>query len=86
MSDPNIPLIEFQNAQTLIAIYASKKYKLVTLKVQPVETERLSWFQITHNIKGNPFKNIPSLSTNPPPFTPTKRYNDEQKDVIDQVH
>ena len=31
--------IEFRNARTPLAIYTGKKYKLVALKVRPVETE-----------------------------------------------
>ena len=82
----NIPLIEFWNAWTPIAIYTGKKYKPVALKVWPVETELPSQFRITRNIKGDPLKDIPSLSTNPPPFAPTGRYTEECKDVINQAH
>ena len=78
--------IEFRNAQTPLAIYTGKKYKLVALKVRPVETELLSRFQITRNIKGDPLKDIPTLSANPPPFVPTGRYTEERKDVIDRAH
>ena len=75
-------LIEFRNAWTPLAIYTGKKYKSVALKVRPVETELLSRFRITRNIKGDPLKDIPTLSTNPPPFVPTERYTEECKDVI----
>ena len=78
--------IEFWKAWTLLAIYAGKKYKLVALKVQPVKTKLPSRFRITHNIKGDPLKDIPTLSTNPPPFVPTGRYTEERKDIIDQAH
>ena len=78
--------IEFQNTQTLLAIYTGKKYKPVALKVQPVETKLLSRFRITRNIKGNPLKDIPTLSANPPPFVLTRRYTEECKDVIDRAH
>ena len=78
--------IEFRNAWTPLAIYAGKKYKPVTLKVRPVETELPSRFRITCNIKGDPLKDIPTLSANPPPFIPTGRYTEERKDVIDRAH
>jgi hypothetical protein len=80
------PPIEFRNARTPLAIYAGKKYKPVALKVRPVETELPSRFRITQNIKGDPLRNIPTLSANPPPFTPTGRYTEERKEVIDQAH
>ena len=79
-------LIEFRNAQTPLAIYAGKKYKPVALKVRPVKTELPSQFRITHNIKGDPLKDILTLSANPPPFVLTGRYTEERKDVIDRVH
>ena len=82
----DIPPIEFRIAWTPIAIYAGKKYKPVAIKVRPVETELPSQFWITRNIKGDPLKDIPSLSTNPLPFAPTGRYTEKRKDVINQAH
>ena len=78
--------IKFQNARTPLAIYTGKKYKPVALKVRPVETKLPSRFWITHNIKGDPLKDILTLSANPPPFIPTGRYTEECKDVIDRAH
>ena len=60
-----------QNARPPLAIYAGKKYKPVTLKVRPVETELPSRFRITRNIKGDTLKDMPTLPTRLPPFTPT---------------
>jgi hypothetical protein len=69
-----------------LAIFAGKKYKPVTLKVCPVETELPSWFCIVHNIKGNPLKDIPLLPTHSPPYQPMGRYTEERKGVINQAH
>ena len=81
---PVVPLT--QHTCTLLAIFAGKKYKPVTIKVQPVKTELPSRFRITRNIKGDPLKDMPTLSTHLPPYTPTGRYIKEQKAVIDKVH
>jgi len=88
---PAVPLrnertCTFQNARTPLAVYAGKKYKPVAIKVRPVETELPSRFRITRNIKGDPLRDMPALSPQPPPYTPTGRYTEERKAVIDRAH
>ena len=83
---PQPEIFTILNARTLLAIYTSKKYKPIALKIRPVETELPSRFCITREIKGNPLKDMPQLSTRPPPYTPTGRYTPERKEVIDQAH
>ena len=74
------------DTRTPLAIYMGKKYKPVALKIRPVEMELPSRFRITCNIKGDPLKELPKLPTKPPAFTPTGRYTEERKAVIDQAH
>ena len=81
---PAAPLT--QHTRTPLAIFAGKKYKPVAIKVRPVETELPSRFRITRDIKGDPLKDMPTLSTRPPPYTPTGRYTEERKAVIDKAH
>ena len=81
-----VPVYTFPNTQKPLAICTGKKYKPVALKVRPVETELPSKFQIMHNIKGDPLKDMPVLLTNPPTYAPTRRYTEERKEVIDKVH
>jgi hypothetical protein len=80
------PIYTFLDARPPLAVYAGKKYKPVALKVRPVETELPSRFRITRNIIGDPLKNMPALSLLPPPYTPTGRYTEERKEVIDKAH
>ena len=80
------PDLTILKARTPLAIYTGKKYKPVMLKIQPVETELPSQFQITRNITGDLLKDMPKLSTQPPPYTPTGRYTEEHKAVINQAH
>ena len=71
---------------TPLAIFAGKKYKPVAIKVQPVEMELPSRFRITRDIKCDPLKDMPTLLTLLPPYTPTGRYIEERKAVIDKAH
>ena len=80
------PVYTFLDARPSLTVYVGKKYKPVALKVRPVETELLSRFWITRNIIGNPLKNMPALTLRPPPYTPTGRYTEERKEVIDKAH
>ncbi|THU76289.1 hypothetical protein K435DRAFT_622426, partial [Dendrothele bispora CBS 962.96] len=63
-----------------------KKYKPVALKVKPVLTELPEKFRIVRDIKGDPLKEMPMLSTTPRDFEPTGRYTQERKEIIDRVH
>jgi hypothetical protein len=74
------------NARTPLAIYVGKKYKPVALKIRPVETELPSRFRITRKVIGDPLKDIPTLPHHPPQYTPTGRYTEERKAVIDKAH
>jgi len=81
-----VQTISFPTIQTLLAIYAGKKYKPVAIKVRPVETKLPSRFHIMHDIKGNLLKDMLVLMTQPPPYTPTSWYTKEHKDIIEHAH
>ena len=75
------------NNSSPVAIFAAKrKYKPVAQKVRPVLADLPDKFRIVRHIRGDPLYDIPTLSPNPPPFTPTGRYTAERRDLIDQVH
>jgi hypothetical protein len=78
--------ISFSNVTPPLAIFAGKKYKPITLKVRPVETELLSRFRIIHDIRGDPLENIPKLPMRPQDFHLTGRYMQERKEQFNQVH
>jgi hypothetical protein len=61
-----------------------KKYKPVALKVRPVTSELPDKFRIIRNILGDPLEKLPTLSPNPPPFTPYGRYTAERKELFDK--
>ena len=54
-----------------------KKYKPVAQKVRAVLREMPEKFRVVRKITGDPLKDLPKLSPNPPPFVPTGRYNQE---------
>src|SRR5277367_1069328 len=62
------------------------KYKPVAIKTRPVIGELPAEFRIKREIRGDPLKEMPKLSTNPPDFEPTGRYALERKEKIDKVH
>ena len=68
-----------------VEVYASK-YKPVALKVKPVYADLPKDFRIVRDIKGDPLADMPKLNPRPPEFTPTGRYTQERKEVIDKVH
>ncbi|KZV59519.1 hypothetical protein PENSPDRAFT_554482, partial [Peniophora sp. CONT] len=63
-----------------------KKYKPVARKVNAVRAPLPDEFRIIRNIVGDPLADMPQLSPNPPDFTPTGRYTQERKDIIDRAH
>ena len=68
------------------AVLASRKYKPVAKKVKPILGELPQKFRIIRDIKGDPLKDMPKLSTNPPEFEPVGRYTQERKEIIDKIH
>ena len=80
------PYVECENTKPPTAIFAGKKYKLVALKIHPIETKLLSHFRIICKIKGNPLENLPQLPTQPANFQQTGRYTAEHKEQFDKVH
>ena len=74
------------NASDTVATFAGRKYKPVAKKVRPVLAELPDKFRIIRNIKGDPLANMPTLSPNPPPYTPIGRYVAERRDIIDKAH
>lgn len=62
------------------------KYKPVDKKIKPVIQELPAEFRIVREIKGDPLKDMPKLSPNPPDFEPTGRYTKERKEQFDKIH
>ena len=52
-------------------------------KVHPILAKLPDKFCIIHNIIGDPLKEWPTYSPNPPPFEPTGRYIEERRDIIE---
>ena len=63
-----------------------KKYKPVAQKVRGILGEMPEKFRIVRRIVGDPLKELPKLSPNPPPFVPTGRYTQERKEIIDKMN
>ena len=70
--------------QDVVSVYG--KYKPVALKVKPVKATLPSEFRVERHIYGDPLADMPALSTNPPEFVPSARYNEERKAIIDAHH
>jgi len=62
------------------------KYKPVIKKVKSVPTTLPEEFRMTRKIVGDPLADMPSLSPYPPDFTPTGRYDEAVRDIIDVNH
>ena len=77
-SYPNLPPSLCNNTRfslpPVAEVYANKKYKPVAQKVRPVLGTLPEKFRIERHIDGDPLANMPKLSPNPPPFTPTGYY------------
>ena len=58
----------------------------MALKVKPVLAALPEKFRIIRNIVGDPLAEMPQLSPLPPDFTPSGRYTEERKQIIDKVH
>ncbi|KAG6838318.1 hypothetical protein C0991_000277 [Blastosporella zonata] len=58
-------------------VQVKKKYKPVALRTKPVAAKIPDGFQIIQNIIGDPLKDMPILSPNPPPYSPTGRFTQE---------
>jgi hypothetical protein len=69
-------------------VYDPKKkpYKPVAKRTKPQKAEMPEKFRIKREIKGDPLETLPSLNPTPDPFTPTGRYTEERKKIIDEVH
>ena len=70
----------------ILQSYAGKRYKPVALKTRPVYGELPEKYRIKREIIGDPLKDMPELPTNPAEFTPTGRYTQERKEIIDKAH
>jgi hypothetical protein len=66
--------------------FTTQKYKLVARKIRPIIAELPDKFCIIHNIVGDPLEDLPTLSSNLPPFEPTGCYTAERRDIIDCIH
>jgi len=80
------PNIVTSHSEGALSIFTGKKYKPIALKSQAVITSIPEKFRIKRNIKGNPLEGMPILPTNPPLFTPTRRYTEEHKAIMDVNH
>src|SRR5262249_45954873 len=69
-------------------VYDPKKkpYKPVAKKVKAQLADLPDKFHIKRQIVGDPLANMPALDPNPPPFTPTGRYTEERKNIMDDMH
>ncbi|KAJ3792030.1 hypothetical protein GGU11DRAFT_866501 [Lentinula aff. detonsa] len=65
---------------------SKKRYKPVHRRVQPVQTTLPEKFHVVRSFPTDPLANLPLLNPNPPEFTPTGRYTQEQKEFIDAAH
>jgi len=64
----------------------AKKYKPVTLKVKLILGTLPERFRITREIIGDPLKNMPKLSKQPPEFQTKEHYNLDYKGKLDTVY
>ena len=69
-----------------VSVFAGKKYKPVGLKVRPIYTELPEKYRIKREITGDPLKDMPGLNPNPRDYSPTGRYTQVRKDLIDKLH
>jgi hypothetical protein len=63
-----------------------KKYKPVALKVHLIIAELPKQFHIVCDIIGNPLAEMPTVNPNPPPYEPTRRYTQERRDKLHDIH
>lgn len=59
-----------------------RKYRKAEQRVQPIATQLPEEFRIVREITGDPLADLPDLPTDPPPFTPGKRYTQERHDKL----
>ncbi|KAG6838643.1 hypothetical protein C0991_006611, partial [Blastosporella zonata] len=67
-------------------VQVKKKYKPVALRTKPVTASIPDKLCIERNIIGDPLRDIPILSVNPPPYIPTGCFNQERKDQFVETH
>ncbi len=71
---------------TVKDVFATKKYKPVAQKIRPITGGLPSEFRIVREIKGDPLKDMPQLSTHPSEYMLMGRYTVECKEIIKKVH
>lgn len=64
------PNVISPTAEDILSVFAGKKYKPVAVKAWAVLADVPEKFRIVWNIVGDPLKDIPILSPNPPRFNP----------------
>ncbi|KAE9384191.1 hypothetical protein BT96DRAFT_842630, partial [Gymnopus androsaceus JB14] len=83
----SLPLILNDNSFPIPIYAAAKKhYKPVHRRTVPVPTTLPEKFRVIRHFPSDPLEHLPTLNPNPPPFTPTGRYTQEQKEIIDNAH
>jgi hypothetical protein len=60
----------------------SFKYKKVENKIRPVATTLPEQYRIQRQIPSDPLADLPTLPTDPPPFTPGNRYTKERMEAL----
>ena len=84
-TSPTTPIFSLKT-QTLLTIFARKKYKPIACKIRPIETELPSQFCIICDIKGHPLETLPHLNPRLPNFKPTGQYTTKRCDQFEDVH
>ena len=85
--EPPISFAEDNPANDILMnLDGKKKYKPVARKIKSVIAELPDKFRIVPNIIGDPLETLPTLPTQPPPFSPTGRYTQERKDLFDKLN
>jgi hypothetical protein len=87
-NDPKVEESLRDSKTSTYFVYDPKKkpYKPVAKRTKPQKAEMPEKFRIKREIKGDPLETLPSLNPTPDPFTPTGRYTEERKKIIDEVH
>ena len=81
-----VPVPDIDTRGPEVDTFAARKYKPVARKIRPVLADLPDKFRIVRNIIGDPLADMPTLSPNPPPFSPTGRYTADNREIIDKVH
>lgn len=82
---PRVPKVRRDGVEILASLLG-KKYKPVADKIKPILAELPQKFRIERKITGDPLQNMPVINPIPPEYEAKGRYNDERRDMIDEIH